>query len=125
MTGEAVCVLIRDGEKILAVSRRGDPDAWGLPGGKVDPGESLTDACVREALEETGLEIADLRPVYRGEVGDGFACTTFAARVVRRARHGPRPGEGAVGWRSEEDLVRGPFGAYNSALFGALRTNET
>lgn len=30
---------------------------WGLPGGRIDPGESVSEAAVREALEETGLQV--------------------------------------------------------------------
>lgn len=38
----AVCALIwnDEGNKVLAVSRRGKPEDMGLPGGKVDPGET-------------------------------------------------------------------------------------
>lgn len=53
------------GDTILLEKRR-DCGWWGLPGGKVEPGESLTDAAVREVCEETGLtvEVTHLIGVY-------------------------------------------------------------
>ena len=117
----AVCVFIRNSEgKILAVSRRNDPNNWGLPGGKVDPGETLEAAAVREVFEETGLVVANLSAVFTAEVGDGFACTTFTAKVVAQAYESPRGryGEtGAVDWVSEISLFEGSFGVYNRMLF--------
>jgi 8-oxo-dGTP diphosphatase len=42
---------------ILAVSRKDDPNAFGLPGGKVEHGETEEQAARRELLEETGVEL--------------------------------------------------------------------
>ena len=53
--GASVAVL-RDGR--LLITRREDNGLWCLPGGGVDAGETWSEAAVREALEETGLEIA-------------------------------------------------------------------
>lgn len=44
-------------EKVL-LTRRSDNGRWCLPGGAIDPGESMSECCAREVLEETGLEIS-------------------------------------------------------------------
>ncbi len=41
-------------ERILLV-RSSDNGLWTVPGGHMEPGESLTEACAREVSEETGL----------------------------------------------------------------------
>lgn len=50
--------ILRDG-RLLLVQRRRMPEAghWGLPGGKVDPYETVPDAVAREIFEELGLRI--------------------------------------------------------------------
>lgn len=46
---------------IVLIERRNEPFGWALPGGFVEYGESLEAAAVREAREETSLEISNLR----------------------------------------------------------------
>jgi len=125
---QAVCTFIRNSEgKILAVSRRDNPGDWGLPGGKVDPGESLEAAAVRETFEETGLVISDLNAVFTAGVDDGFTCTTFTATIVAQAYESLRGGDGETGlvdWVSEIDLLEGSFGDYNSSLIDHLFNEE-
>ena len=43
-------------QKVVLI-RRTDNNLWAVPGGYMEPGESLTEACRREVLEETGLTI--------------------------------------------------------------------
>lgn len=45
------------GDRIVLIRRKNPPLGWALPGGFVDEGESLGHACVREAKEETGLDV--------------------------------------------------------------------
>lgn len=52
----AVTVAIIDAGRILLVKRE-DYEVWCLPGGFVEAGESVAQAAIREAREETGLEI--------------------------------------------------------------------
>ncbi len=56
-----VDVIIRVDGKVVLVERKNEPKGWALPGGFVDYGESLEAAVVREAKEETGLDLFDLR----------------------------------------------------------------
>ncbi len=48
----------RPGRPIVFIERRHEPLGWALPGGFVDVGETLESAAVREAREETGLDVA-------------------------------------------------------------------
>ncbi|MBI5557559.1 MAG: NUDIX hydrolase [Deltaproteobacteria bacterium] len=52
-----VDIIIAIGAGIVLVKRRNPPLGWALPGGFVDYGESLESAAVREAKEETGLDV--------------------------------------------------------------------
>jgi 8-oxo-dGTP diphosphatase len=52
-------IIITDDGRIVLVKRVFDPykDHWALPGGVVEYGERVEDAVIREAKEETGLDI--------------------------------------------------------------------
>ncbi len=49
------CIFNSKGEVLL--QRRGDTDKWGFPGGAIELGETPQMAAVREAKEETGLDV--------------------------------------------------------------------
>jgi 8-oxo-dGTP diphosphatase len=81
--------LVRDETGRLLVVRRAHPPAegtWSLPGGRIGPGESAEEACVREVAEETGLAVEVVRHVGRVErpaPGDGtYVIDDYACRVV-------------------------------------------
>lgn len=52
-----VDIIIETKGCIVLIERKNRPFGWALPGGFVDYGESLEQAAMREALEETGLQI--------------------------------------------------------------------
>jgi ADP-ribose pyrophosphatase YjhB (NUDIX family) len=56
--GVAAVIFSADG---VLLQRRDDNRLWGLPGGGVEPGETVRDAVIREVFEETGLHVEPLR----------------------------------------------------------------
>jgi 8-oxo-dGTP diphosphatase len=52
-----IAVVVHEGQTLL-VRRANPPDAglWGFPGGKIEFGETVTAAAMRELLEETGVQ---------------------------------------------------------------------
>lgn len=64
-------VVFKEGRVLLV--RRGQPpaeDLWAIPGGSVEIGETLQEAVEREILEETGIQIRALKPIYTFDVID-------------------------------------------------------
>ena len=53
-----VDAIIRYRGGIVLIERKNEPHGWALPGGFVEIGESVEEAAVREAREETSLEVA-------------------------------------------------------------------
>jgi 8-oxo-dGTP diphosphatase len=118
-------LIVRDGE-VLSVSAVDDDAKLDFGGGKVEPGETLREAIVREMLEEAGIALKPpLILLYEAEC-DGFWCTTFY--VPNFLGEPTNMGQGAVGWHSQQALLRGRFPKYNrEALrrFNAWKTVAT
>jgi ADP-ribose pyrophosphatase YjhB (NUDIX family) len=95
-----VDAIIEVVDGIVLVERSNPPFGFALPGGFVDYGESLEEAVRREAAEETGLELSDLRQfhTYSDPSRDPrfhTVSTVFAAK----AEGAPRAGDDAAAVR--------------------------
>ena len=102
----AASTAIIQADRILLIQRE-DFRVWELPGGDVDAGESLAQAAIREAREETGLEIELTRLVgMYSLVGARHTLVTavFAARTTGPVAT-PDPREiSDIGWFSPDAL---------------------
>ncbi len=76
------CVAIDAKGRVLLIRRKYPPDVghYALPGGFVDVGETVEDACRRELLEETGVKAGKLRLV--GVYSDPKRDTRFHTAAV-------------------------------------------
>jgi len=59
-----VDAIIEVNDGIVLIKRSNPPFGWALPGGFVDYGESLEEAVVREAKEETGVDLEDIKQFH-------------------------------------------------------------
>lgn len=71
---------------IVLIERKNPPPGWALPGGFVDYGETIEEAAVREAREETGLDVKLIRQFHtysdpRRDPRGHTVSTVFVARA--------------------------------------------
>ncbi|WP_326825567.1 NUDIX hydrolase [Streptosporangium sp. NBC_01756] len=107
--------IIRDGSGRLLLIRRGHPPGeglWSLPGGRIGPGESDSDAVVREVAEETGLTVTPGRLAGAVErPGPGGAVYVIRDYLAEVSGGTLSAGDDAADarWFTEEELVRLPL----------------
>lgn len=106
-------IFNEDKSKLLGVSRKDDTTKFGLPGGKVDVGETLYQALVRELKEETGLDIKSAKEIFFREDGD-FVAVVYL--VTEWSGEVSTTEKGIVKWITFEDLKHGAFSEYNTML---------
>ena len=101
------CVVIDATRRVLLI-RRGNPPFKGkyaLPGGFVDIGETVEDACRRELMEETGVKAGrlELIGVYSDPSRDPRGHTCTVAFLTRVARATAKAGDDAAAAEWVED----------------------
>lgn len=110
-------VLLNDKGEVLAVSRKDNHRDFGLIGGKVDPEDAdEISAAIREAKEETGLDISNLRLIFSMHK-DGYMGYTYLADWSGEINY-TEPH--VVKWTAWQDVNLGSFGRWNSLVRESL-----
>lgn len=92
-----VDIIIETAGGIVLVERLNEPFGWALPGGFVDYGETLEAAVVREAREETDMELEGLSLLgCYSDPGRDLRMHTISSVFVARGQGTPRGGDDAA-----------------------------
>jgi O-acetyl-ADP-ribose deacetylase (regulator of RNase III)/ADP-ribose pyrophosphatase YjhB (NUDIX family) len=93
-----VDVIIEIGGGVVVIQRSNPPFGWALPGGFVDYGESLEEAVVREAKEETNLDITDIKQLHTySDPKRDARFHTISTVFIAKAKGTPKAGDDAAG----------------------------
>lgn len=124
-------VVVRMGDRFLLVHERKHGQTWYLPAGRVEPGEALTEAALRETLEETGVEI-ELEGILRVEHNPGIEATRvrvfYLARPVGAARPKQAPDEHSLEarWLTLAEMEKLPLRGHEvMEIFKAVAAGAT
>jgi len=92
-----VDAIIELDEGIVLIERSNPPFGWALPGGFVDYGESLEEAVIREAKEETGLDLTGVKQFHTySEPNRDPRFHTVATVFIASAKGEPKAGDDAA-----------------------------
>jgi 8-oxo-dGTP diphosphatase len=92
-----VDIIIETGGGIVLIRRKNPPFGWALPGGFVDYGESLEDAAVREAREETSLDVTLIRQMHTySDPGRDARFHTISTVFIAKASGTPKAADDAA-----------------------------
>lgn len=116
---QAVCGILPILGLFISVSRKDDPNKIGFIGGKVDEGETLEEAIVRETLEETGLHVSVIPREPYVDQDNGYIVTCFLLKLIDREHTMTSEHEtGIVKLSNRIQLVKSsPYGNYNERAF--------
>jgi len=93
-----VDAIIELAEGLVIIQRSNPPFGWALPGGFVDYGESLEDAVVREAKEETNLDLTEVQQFHTySDPQRDPRFHTVGTVFIAKAKGTPKAGDDAAG----------------------------
>lgn len=107
-------VVVRLGQRFLVVHERKHGQLWYLPAGRVELGETLVEAAVRETREEAGIDIiveGILRVQHTPDARGARVRVVFVARPASDAPPKQEPDAESLGaaWVSLDELARLPL----------------
>jgi 8-oxo-dGTP diphosphatase len=124
----AVAAIVNQNDEVFICKRHTDSHQgglWEFPGGKVEPGETVQQALVRELHEETGIQITESRPLIRVRHDYGDRSVLLDVWKVRHYTDEPHGREAQpVRWISMASLNPEEFPAADAAIIKALQLPE-
>jgi len=122
--GEYLLCRMPDGRGVF-------PGQWGLPGGGIEPGESLEEALRREVMEEVGLDLLEVEPLFFSDgthvksFPDGGQRALYMVFLLFRCLAGPgevrlNPEFDCAAWVPADQLSRYPLNPATVRTFSRL-----
>lgn len=130
-TADPIIVRHDLAEPHVVLIERSDGTGWALPGGFTNDGEPEIDAAIREAAEETGIDLVDLaadaQVIYQGPLADLRATAhawpeTTAVRFDLSEHHAAQSSD--TRWLGSDDALQAgwfPISQLDTQLFGSHR----